>query len=1015
MEEGTGIEDTAYDIEPEPSDTEPKVKHTNKIPNCKVRLQLDAEWWSPREGLKVLPNKFVSLQVGLMGCSKEPLKYFFEHPDLRKEYRRCKHLQSLHPSLPPDLGKTSTKPHPPIQPAWEGSNGIVEVLTLLQPREGPYKLEELPQGDSGEGESGSQLTYHPLDRKHTNHLSDEVLERMKLYTTFYDLEVNVFYSFADLVAWLGRPLGGYIAERLKTGKTLKTIEGWLKLPLILTDYSGIPRLVRLKIVDWYGLEYTSLKNTAAVYNVKIPSKNLMDSYKSKMHEAYLNDEIRADFVEYALSDLIMDQLEREHQKVFHQLCSMVGVSYNRPIPMTKGAKVANIFKAFLEQVCPVPEDFHAIADVPVNPQAKRTVFELLREYGCKALLHSNEGLTEGCLGVVQGGRIKHEIPSEASWPEAILASMDLVSCYGQTLKHLFIPIGHPVKIFFPIHHPTEWLTLGEFLKKWGSELVPHCWHAVIDTVDEELSFSQNLIYSKDLGPKGIPELIAERIVGREPNTDKSHVRGDFILLERQIKNGVLTHSLLTGLQNYSSNREWGELSVKVRVKAAMVFPKSLMIDYKGRETFVDWMKSLRSQASSNRVRTMSNQTGYCITDQRVGPWVKFPLEQFMGPLISKRTELKAKMKNAVGDQRDIYNAQQTSVKGVVNTTYGILASPLFDTSNPCVANNITCMPRVASWMMAAASRGIKTITDGTEFDLNGVRFYKDYGPSLNTIAFLGQKHLLSRRTRSRIVEAPLGSGGDKNLRWELVVEDSQPKFRFKGVCYTQDEGIKLIETLYREHVHNFFHIGYGNRSSPADTVKYDMTWFEKFGIECKLIGRGYAAHGLGDYIIGSLIPGGRVVMKARGHKLDSEHYNPTTGSVVQPPMKVLLHNLLEEKPLKAGVSAVCFKILTPGEFKRRPNLRLYDLLPGDTTSSNVKIKLITLSEFTYPTLTSYREWEVHYKNCQRYYGVGLESSYIEPDTFLLSENIEEVKKDIQRRITKFQKPKMKIFVKKSNV
>jgi len=156
--------------------------------------------------------------------------------------------------------------------------------------------------------------------------------------------------------------------------------------------------------------------------------------------------------------------------------------------------------------------------------------------------------------------------------------------------------------------------------KWGSELVPHCWHAVIDTVDEELSFSQNLIYSKDLGPKGVPELISERIVGREPNTDKSHVRGDFILLERQIKNGVLTHALLTALQNYSSSREWGELLVKVRVKAALVFPKSLMIDYKGRETFVDWIKSLRSKANSNRVRTMANQTGYCVTDQRVGPY-----------------------------------------------------------------------------------------------------------------------------------------------------------------------------------------------------------------------------------------------------------------------------------------------------------------------------------------------------------------------------------------------------------
>jgi len=376
----------------------------------------------------------------------------------------------------------------------------------------------------------------------------------------------------------------------------------------------------------------------------------------------------------------------------------------------------------------------------------------------------------------------------------------------------------------------------------------------------------------------------------------------------------------------------------------------------------------------------------------------------MGPLISKRTELKAKMKAAVGDQRDLYNAQQTSVKGVVNTTYGILASPLFDTSNPCVANNITCMPRVASWMMAVASIGTKTITDGTEFDINAVRAYRNYTPSLNTIACLGLPHLLSKRTKRRAVETPLGSGGDKNLRWELVIEDSQPKLRFQGVTYPLDEGIKLIETLYREHLHNFFQIG--NRCS----LKYDMTWFEKFGIECKLIGRGYASHGLADYIIGSLLPGGRVVMKARGHKLDSEHYHPTTGSVVQPPMKELLENLLEGKPLKAGVSAVCFKILTPGEFNRRPNLRLYDLLPGDSVSSNVRTKLITLSEFNFPTLTVYRTWETNYKYCVRTHGVGLEHPYIKPDTIFTPKYISSVKLDIQKRITKRQKPKMKRFV-----
>ena len=69
--------------------------------------------------------------------------------------------------------------------------------------------------------------------------------------------------------------------------------------------------------------------------------------------------------------------------------------------------------------------------------------------------------------------------------------------------------------------------------------------------------------------------------------------------------------------------------------------------------------------------------------------------------------------------------------------------------------------------------------------------------------------------------------------------------------------MKLIEAVYRDHLHNFFHI-------PAATLKHDMSWFEKFGIECKLIGRG------GSWLGRFLVPGGQVVMKARGHKLDSE-------------------------------------------------------------------------------------------------------------------------------------------------
>lgn len=89
--------------------------------------------------------------------------FCFEHPDLRKAlalrarstegantYSACTQIYPLE--------KTSTQAHPPIQPAWalraglrapygpsEGSNGIVEVLTLLKPRNTSYKAEASPK------------------------------------------------------------------------------------------------------------------------------------------------------------------------------------------------------------------------------------------------------------------------------------------------------------------------------------------------------------------------------------------------------------------------------------------------------------------------------------------------------------------------------------------------------------------------------------------------------------------------------------------------------------------------------------------------------------------------------------------------------------------------------------------------------------------------------------------------------------------------------------------------------
>ena len=118
-------------------------------------------------------------------------------------------------------------------------------------------------------------------RKLSRHIAPEGQSIMSAIKYYFNIEVNVFYSFADIVALMGRPLSAYIAERLQTG--LRIIGGWLKLPLITIDRSGINRVVRLKIRDWFGLEYTGLVNTALVYNVKMPHKGLMDGKKDAMH------------------------------------------------------------------------------------------------------------------------------------------------------------------------------------------------------------------------------------------------------------------------------------------------------------------------------------------------------------------------------------------------------------------------------------------------------------------------------------------------------------------------------------------------------------------------------------------------------------------------------------------------------------------------------------------------------------------------------------------------------------
>ena len=134
------------------------------------------------------------------------------------------------------------------------------------------------------------------------------------------LQVHAFYSFADIVAFLGRDLGQFIADKLTTSKTLRTKDFWVNLPLVITDGIRRSRQVRIQIVDWYGIEYQSLVETCRAYNVDMPSKSSMDAYKTRMDEAYLDPVIRPQMISYALGDLVLAELYDAYLRNYRELC-----------------------------------------------------------------------------------------------------------------------------------------------------------------------------------------------------------------------------------------------------------------------------------------------------------------------------------------------------------------------------------------------------------------------------------------------------------------------------------------------------------------------------------------------------------------------------------------------------------------------------------------------------------------------------------------------------------------------
>ncbi len=133
-------------------------------------------------------------------------------------------------------------------------------------------------------------------------------------------------------------------------------------------------------------------------------------------------------------------------------------------------------------------------------------------------------------------------------------------------------------------------------------MVEGAWYCVIET-SEPLSFPQTLIYSK-LFPSDSPEIMTDSKSGDDFREDLATIKGDFVLLEHEIVNGILTHYSLTVMEHCASNMEWSELMTKIRVKTAMIYARDHRFEYtpgeNASESVRKWLDKSRMMSSARK-------------------------------------------------------------------------------------------------------------------------------------------------------------------------------------------------------------------------------------------------------------------------------------------------------------------------------------------------------------------------------------------------------------------------------
>lgn len=760
-------------------------------------------------------------------------------------------------------------------------------------------------------------------------------------------------------------------RRVQTSNTIRPnhAQQWVSFDKTRVWINGEPFRLRLCIWDTIAvLGNQSLEKLAKLGGHELVYKSdLSKTDKENMLSVY--QEKPEIFDNYAKGDLdvydILQGCQANLRRVYRELELSDYWKDGESMRMTIGATVAKLFESALLK-------HMGISDL-----------KLLRElasHGNSETL-KKEATTAKYLAKVDGGRCRNNRPTDVSI-KSLMCDIDISGCYGNGLKNQIFPLGRPVIIGYPVDsEKNKYMTLEEFIKMCGHDLVPGLWQARVSYKE-----GYKAKYGQDFLMSWYPPKNLDRIPTDSDNESIDWWTEDNAGLSkvfpRDINLALINHDYLQLIDKICSTRQRRELLDNLVVISALYYPKSCRVAKPG-----NLEREIKSHKGKNTVTVKGAKLKQVVTNiQECHAWYGVNLGDL---LVSKLLEIRGTKRKDIPEEA-IFNELY---KLIINTIYGDQVSPYFEIGNACVGNNITARARCMAWYMEKGLNGVQTITDGCAFELNKVIHERNQNLTTESLFEVYAKGTHEGNYRF----APLGDSEITIKKWIAKKKDEYIAILEQN---NADISYQAIADICLHQLQQLF--------PDVDVLHKEVKGKKgQYSLEIKNIINGGSFHGSANYLFNErddiylkakMRSYGKVKHKAvelvnDEIKIITEEYEPA---------KEFLRKLYKNpRRVERGKVFVDTSILKIGSYKQLYDSRYEStpLFPGCTMERARLLREFSLNQFTFQTYEQYRSWEREWKRLLDATGQSYEAFFIEDGCV----NVEAMVKEIDKRIRKGDK------------